>query len=503
MRHSSKTIIFSLLFFLTACGVDQILPGSNNADSSPTPISTPSEPTPLAANPQPGAEGIGDPFFPLMGNGGYDVTHYLLDLTVDLDENHISGVVTLTMTATQDLSQFNLELHGMTIEKIIVDGFNAEFERDDLELTIIPAGPISVGETFITAVFYNGEPIDPMDELGVEGWYNYGDGIYVAGEPTGSSNWYPVNEHPLDKASYTFMITVDESLTVAANGSLIEVIEKDNSHTYHFEAPDPMASYLVTVGIGNFEVSQETTPSGVIVRNYFGEGLSQAVKNDFSQQADMIEFFNTIFGLYPFDEYGAIVHNIELHFALETQTLSIFGNSFTYEYVISHELAHQWFGDSVSLSEWQDIWLNEGFATYASLLWTEHLYGTTVLEEVLTDFYIDMAPGGEFTDDPEDSLPPPALPNADNLFSSSIYLRGALALHALRLEVGDDAFFEILMTFTEKFKNSNATIQDFIDVSEEISGQELEALFQTWLYEENIPDMPELDLYREDYLTDN
>jgi len=199
-------------------------------------------------------------------------------------------------------------------------------------------------------------------------WNSYDDGVMVAGEPAGSSGWYPVNEHPLDKATYSYRITVPAPYSVAANGQLINTISNpDDTSTFVWKSAWPMASYLATVNIAVFDVETEDGPNGVLIRNYFEENISQRTRSTFDRQAEMIEFFNEVFGPYPFSAYGAVVHNLDLGFALETQTLSLFGRR-TGEGVVAHELAHQWFGNSVSLKSWQDIWLNEGFASYAEIL---------------------------------------------------------------------------------------------------------------------------------------
>jgi aminopeptidase N len=588
--------LFSIIVLLACNGVN------NNVSILPESTQSPTLVIDLEIqNPRPGSTGIGDPFFPGYGNGGYDILHYTLELAVDMEENIISGTVTIEAVALHDLSSFNLDFIGFTIDEITVDGVAAEFHRNQPELIVSLPFPIATDTSFTTMVNYSGTPegISSTISKYLEGWNYYGDyngyGVMVAGEPVSSQSWYPVNDHPLDKATYSFIITVKSPFVVAANGLLKETIDSGENITYIWESENPIASYLVTLGIGDFEIEEEEGPNGLPIRNYFDSDISERVRNNFDRTAEMIGYFSSIFGPYPFESYGVIVHDINTGFALETQTLSVFGNSFINENVVAHELAHQWFGDSVSLSSWKDIWLNEGFATYATTLWFEHTRGIEYTQEDIRMLYAAMAPMGEiyyisksdlytflseeikpgihlskkqaaealesvFSDfmkedellgdidgTDEDGISgeefseivnsidfeylplndsqlnrlfealempayvinetftirPPGDPSPDKLFSSSVYYRGALTLHALRLNVGDDIFFKILQTYFLRFHNSNATTESFIAIAEEISGVELDDFFYAWLYQQEIPDIPEMGLYREDFLIDD
>ncbi|MEX1248919.1 MAG: M1 family metallopeptidase [Anaerolineales bacterium] len=464
------------------------------------PIATLGEPTPTfdpPPNPNPGAEGIGDPYFESLGNGGYEVQHYHLILDVDVELNEIAAVAAIDAVATQPLSSLNLEFIGLDIEGITVDGDEALFQRQRGELTIFLPEPAATGDALQITIRYHGTPGEgvsgAMPQYS-EGWIYYGDGIMVAGEPTGASTWYPVNEHPADKATYSFAITVEDPYMAAANGILTEVADIGGRSTYHWEMDDPIAPYLVTVGIADFDVEEYIGPSGVPIRNYFGAGVTQAVRDDFALQGDMIAYFEDIFGPFPFDAYGVVVHDLELGFALETATMAVFGDAFTAEFVVAHELAHMWFGDAVGLKSWQDIWLNEGFASYAEELWNEHAYGREVMDEKIRGYYEYGAQFGQFFGDA-----PIGDPGPDNLFSKVVYVRGALTLHALRLEVGEVAFFDILQTYYGRYNGGNASTADFIAVAEEVSGQDLDAFFDGWLYQTELPDIPQMDLFAADF----
>ena len=446
---------------------------------------------PIVLAADPGEPGIGDPFDPLLGNGGYDVQHYDLTLDVDVQTNTIDATAAISATATQELSQFNLDFAGLEIESIEVDGAAATFERDGRELTITPAQSVPVDSVFDVTIAYSGTPEPVNNQLAGIGWVRYATGIYVVGEPSGAATWYPVNDHPLDKATYTFTVTVPQAYRVSANGLLRETIRNGSKTTYIWEAADPMASYLATINIADFVVQTEEGPDGLPIRNYLEASIATQAVEHIARTGMMIDYFSDVFGPYPFEAYGVTYLDVDLGFvALESQTMSIFGSRIFgdrpggAETTIAHELAHQWFGNSVSLSRWEDIWLNEGFATYASFLWFEHLGGKQVMDNIMSQQYVALAQQ-EFN---------PGDPLSDGfLFNQGVYIQGAWVLHALRIDVGDEAFFDILKTYVVRFGGGNATTQDFIDVSEEVSGQQLDDLFDAWLFAGGVPEMPDWD----------
>ncbi len=433
-----------------------------------------------------GEAGLGDPYFPMLGNGGYDARHYSLDLDVDMTNRQFDAIVSMEAIATETLVRFNLDFLGFVISRITVNGVDASFERDLRELMISPVEQLNAGEEFTVTVEYSGSPganIDPQADAFSQGWTWIESGSFVASEPDGSSLWFPVNDHPSDKATYTISATVPQPYSVVANGILQDtILEADGNRTYIWHTNDLTASYLVTVNIGEFVRDEAGDVNGVLIRNYYPSHLVNAGLQTFSIQNDMMMLFNDLFGKYPFEAYGGVVVNAPLPFALETQTMSLFGNSILQDnnsnpVTIAHEMAHSWFGNSVSPRTWRDIWLNESFATYASMLWLEDRTGSGVVNNIMTQNYQGVVDSGIMIADP----------GTENLFHPIVYWGGAWMLKNLHERLGDDTFFSILQTYQTRFADSTATTGDFIAIAEEISGEDLSEFFDSWLHQTMLP----------------
>jgi aminopeptidase N len=438
-----------------------------------------------------GLDGVGDSLYPQLGNSGYDVRHYDLDIHFTPDDLNGPGSIvaraTIAAETTDDLVSFNLDLSGLEVSAVRVDGRAAGFERSGSELTIVPAEPLPSATEFVTVVDYSGAPAPvAVDETSpVNGWTPSEGGIFVAGEPTGASGWFPVNDHPSDRASYTITVTAPDDLAVVSNGILVSRgdTDDDGTTTWRYEAAAPMASYLVTLAIDDLTFVEQGTVDGVLLRHAFASELTERARADTERLPEVLEYFNSAFGPFPFAVYGHLVVDTPFSAAIETQTLTVFGSDTLagtglVTNIVVHELAHQWFGDSVGLADWGDLWLNEGFATYAEFLWFEHDGRFT------RDQIGPLIVGGGFP------LAPPGRPDPTNLFSPSIYFRGALTLHAIRLTVGDDAFFDILRGWTEAFGGATATTEDFIELAEATSGQALRPIIEAWLYDDVMPELP-------------
>jgi hypothetical protein len=640
----------------------------------------------------PGAAGAGDPYFPQDGNGGYDVRTYDLDVGYDPASGVLTGHATVDAVATQSLSRFDLDLSGLTVSGVTVDGAAAGWTRDGSELIVTPKAALADRAAFTVVVDYSGVPSAIDDpEIGTSGFVRTDDGFVIAGEPHAAATWYPVNDHPSDKASYAFHVTVPDGLTAIANGRLTGKSSRGGRTTWNYAATAPMASYLATISVGKYDTRSYTvngvrytdavdpalnapeyrprtgtrmlysqggvpayrrishvvdvpagggslsfyanlntadsaylfveahtvgaddwttlpdadgfmrdwagsmcdgtlpflahymtreadgtcSPTGTTgtwagdssfnygpgEENLFtfdlgahagkkievaityaakppaadedktqrlgvflddvtvstGQGTTSFEDDDdpmdgwtmsglsasdtagwkpitvdqapgagyvitrvLARQPEIMAFLTRNFGPYPFTEAGAVVDKAPIGFALETQTRPTYSpDFFAYEdqavSVVAHEMAHQWFGDAVSLKRWRDIWLNEGFATYAQWLWTEQNGGSTAqrnFDSSYADFDADQPLWAAPLDDP----------GADSVTGYPVYLRGAMALQVLRNRVGDRTFFRILRTWVATHSGGNATSADFQATAEQVSGRQLDDLFHAWVF---------------------
>jgi aminopeptidase N len=454
-----------------------------------------------------GAAGVGDAYFPFAGNGGYDVQHYDLRLTYTPPApapaplvGHLEAVATIDLVATRDLDRFNLDLRGLAVGAVTVDGkplVPADPPADGAavdgpawwhvqdpaervwELTLQPRPKLKAGTTARVVVAYGGDTARPRDlEGALYGWVTTRDGAMVVSEPEGSMTWYPVSDHPTDKATYSFEIAVPEGKVAVANGlPAREPRTDDGWTTWYWDAPDLQASYLTTASVGDFETRPVThSASGVPILDFVDRKLTSTQRNttnaSLARQPAMIDLFEERFGAYPFNSYGSIVDNDSVGYALETQTRPVYSGS-AGENTVAHELAHMWFGNAVSPARWQDIWLNEGWATYATWLWREHRGATTA--NALFDAEMSRVASSTYWQLPI------ADPGPYGLFASQVYNRGAATLHALRGKVGDEVFFAAAREWIDRYDDSSATSEDFEALYEELSEQDLSVFFDIWL----------------------
>jgi len=476
------------------------------APSAVAPPSPPSEITSTLQVGRPGAAGIGDALFPDLGNGGYEVDEYELAIDLDTATGEFAATATIQATAQMNLSSFNLDLAGLEVTDVRVDGSPALFQHQGGELTIRPGPAIAAGRLFSVVVEYRGVPRPrPAGNSFRPGWRRSEDGFYSFSEPDGASTWFPANDHPLDPATYRLKVTVPADLEVVSSGRMESSTTNGGRATVVWVIDQPAAPYLLPLAIGQFEVTEAVGPEGIPVRVYASPEFTPGELAAFSRQPEMIEFFAGLFGRFPFTSYGALViDDPDLGAALETQGLSTFaaGSLAAGETVVSHELVHQWFGNAVAVACWCDIWLNEGLATYGQWLWTGHQEGEDGFDAEVEDAYSVMS-GRIFTDQLPveeaarlaiERFTPPHLVTADDLFNPSVYLRGGLALAALADRFGATRVNEMLAVHYARHTGKNSSSAAFEELAGEVMGEDLAEFFDTWLRRAGIPPMPERGL---------
>jgi aminopeptidase N len=437
-------------------------------------------------------------YYGAPANRGYDVTHYAIDLSYRRHRGTIHGDTTVTATATRRLDRFTVDLHGLRVTRVDVHvtgggAHTATYRRDGDELRVTPSRPIAPGDRFDTRVVYHGTPQpvpDPSEPAGSDadglGWHRLPNGdVYVVSEPTGARTWFPCNDQPADKATFDTEIDVPARYVVASNGTRAERPVTGGRRTWHWTMGRPMAPYLATVVIAPMREQAAASPDGVPIRNYFPVATYDEGVRDFALTGEMIDYFASLVGPYPFGEYGVATVPADIGYALENQTMSVFGRDMLgtdreAQLTVAHELAHQWFGDSVGIARWSDIWLNEAFANYLQYVWLAHADPTFDLDQTMANLRAERA----------DDLGPILDPGPTRTFSDAIYERGALTMHALRRTIGDVAFFTLLRRWATRHRYGIGTTAEFIALAERVAGRPLGDFFHAWLRAPKVPPLP-------------
>ncbi|WP_042220113.1 M1 family metallopeptidase [Kutzneria albida] len=428
----------------------------------------------------PGAPGAGDPYYPTDGNGGYEVSDYHVSISYDPVSHHLDGDTVVTAAATQDLSSFNLDLNGLTVRSVTVNGAPAAFTRTgDHELVITPKRMLREGAEIRTEVRYDGTPAPIKDpRLGNNGWqFSSTGGAFAAGEPHSASTWYPVNDTPTNKASFHLSARVPDGWSVISNGLERGSSSKDGWTTFRWAEPNPIASYLTTVAIDKWTFERSKLADGTPLVNAYAPGAENKKEIE-ARLPEILDFLSSKFGRYPQVAAGGIFLADHIGFSLETQTRPTYAQWTDLDTIV-HENAHQWWGDSVSVDKWKDVCLNECFASYATWLWDEAKNKVNLddqyRERVASlrnspSFWAgklyDMGPGNEFT---------------------SVYSKGPMALHALRRQIGERAFDTVLKRWQVQHREENGSWTQFEQLVQRVSGQDLRGFFDAWFHGATIP----------------
>lgn len=412
--------------------------------------------------------------FPHQGNGGYNVLHYGIRLAFTPPDS-IAASVRIRARATKDLSAFNLDFYRLVVDEATVDGTTATTSRSGSELTITPVHDIAAGHVFTTTVTYHGTPTTYTDPDGSkDGWVETPDGATVTSEPVGAMTWFPDNDTLRDKASFDMHVTAPHGLTVVGNGKLLRKRTSSGLTTWHWREVQPMAVYLACISIGKYDVVRSQTAAGVPIRSYLdptvgGFKIADKVKH-------VLRVWGHTFGPYPYPSAGIIIDNTPVGYSLEVQTRPVFPGVPSTSTLV-HEFAHQWYGDWVTPKDWSDIWLNEGFATYAQWLWAaKHKDDPLIPRHIFEKLYRSHGAHNIFWKIP---VGHPGEPR--NLFGEAVYVRGAMTLEALRMKITSKNFFRLLKRWPAVHGGSNATTAQLEAMAERISGKNLSHLFKVWI----------------------
>jgi aminopeptidase N len=457
-------------------------PSPTVSDTSPATTDAPADTTSTSGH----QRGIGDPLFPDLGNPGLDVTHYEVDLTYEPSTHALRATVALSIAATADLVDFSLDSIGPKVDSILLDGTSASFSAQGPELVITPTSTIKSGTAFVTTVAYSLSPDPAGSPVGIDnGWFPTDTGSYVVNEPDGARTWLPSDDHPSDKATFRFTLHVPTGLTGVANGVLESHTTAPTGETWVWNQTEQMATYLVQVLTGPYDIIDGVGPNGLPLSSVVLHADHALMQPFVDATAAQIEYFEGFFGPYPLKSYGIAMTDSSSGLAMEEQGRSLFSRDDflsgrlgdTEQLLLSHELAHQWFGDAVTPATWQDVWLNETFATYGEWMWLEHIGAKKLAdranEELAQRHGADSGSTGR--------------PRVEDLFGYQVYDGGAVVLQALRLSIGDTAFFQLLQTWVKNNVGTSRTTKDFIALANQVSGIDLTKFFNDWLYATDLP----------------
>jgi aminopeptidase N len=427
-----------------------------------------------------GAAGIGDPYFPEDGNGGIDVLSYVVHDRYR-PTGRLSGWTRVTLRTTERLSSFDLDFL-LPVSRVRLSSGPATFERPDRhELEIRPRSAIAAGRVVQVTVRYAGSP-QRYSYAGEVGWNADPREAEAVDEPHMAPWWFPSDDHPLDKARVDLHLTVPSSQQVVAGGRLLGVRRTGALATYHWADAGPMATYLAFFVAGRFEIRQGTThhlPYLLAVSRALPRAERRSAMRGLSATPEIVHWLQRQLGPYPFGVTGGVVTSLDPGFALENQTRPVYPVAVS-RLLMVHELAHQWFGDSVSVHHWRDIWLNEGFATYMEHRWTE-THGGETTSRWLHDTY-------QATTSPSFWALDIADPGPADLFDWPVYQRGAMTLAALRNRIGSPAFGRLLRRWVALHRAGHGTTGAFEALASRVAGLDLSSFFDAWLRAPDAPD---------------
>jgi aminopeptidase N len=419
-----------------------------------------------------------DSYYPDVGEPGFDALHYDLHLSWDPDAEHLDASAAIAFRATESAEQLQLDLAPqLDVASVELDG--AEVDHRHVGKDLVVEAAVREDAEHVLSVTYSGTPAptaapSQRSDIATTGWTTTPEGeAWTMQEPYGAHTWYPVNDHPSDKARYSFRISAPEEWVGVANGELLsrEVVDGRTVTEWHMDAP--ASSYLVTVAIGDLVMTEDEAASGLPLTYWTPEGDETALRRlEFTPEA--VDWLEERLGPFPFDSLGSVV--VDSQSAMETQTMITYGNtSYTLsENVIVHEIAHQWYGDVVSPTDWSDLWMNEGMALYLA-------EGVFAAEQSGSDLDRVMDTWARAERDMRREAGPPGAYDKRMFGDSNVYYGPALMWHELRGRLGEERFWDLVRTWPTVHAHGGATRQQFLAWIEQETGEELSGFFRAWL----------------------
>lgn len=427
-----------------------------------------------------------DAYLPQSGDARYAVSHYLLDLSYTPRINRLEGTATLSVTVLEGTKSLRVDLIGLQAGKVRVDGkLHKQVTQGPHALQIRFAEALPEGARLSIAIEYSGRPAPTKSRWGLIGWEELENGALVASQPSGAPTWFPCNDRVDDRGRYDVRFTCDREFFVDVTGVPGRVSTRGGTRTWTFASEVPTATYLVAAHIGMY-IEFQLGPARVITPSV----QEARVREAFAPLTQMMTVFEEWFGAYPQEDLSIVVTEDELDIPLEAQGMATFGINHcepSEQRLIAHELAHQWFGNSVGIARWEDIWLNEGFACFAEWVWSEASGGPSIAECAqdhyarLAELPQDLCLGG---------------PGPSDMFDDRVYKRGALLLEALRRRLGDPLFRELLLNWATSWRHQLVVTADFRAAAEALSAEPLAGFWQEWLVETKLPALPAVGAVR-------
>ena len=446
------------------------------------------EPSPSAApavSPGQVADGhstpVEDSVYPDVGDPGVDALHYGLDLDWDPATRTLDAVEQLRFRATVDADQVQLDLaQPMRPSSLRVDGEPAAYHHDGKDLVVDV--PVEADSEHTLELHYRGRP-RPVSapvkrtDFSSTGWTVTDDGgVWTMQEPYGAYSWYAVNDQPSDKALYDVTVTAPSPMVGVSNGALVSRRTSGDDTVTHWRLDEPASSYLVTVAIGDLEMTADQSPSGVPITYWTPRGRPDLVTRLRAAPAGM-DWLEDHLGPFPFDQLGFLV--VDSQSGMETQTMITLGDTryATSPEVLVHEMAHHWYGDEVTPTDWRDVWMNEGMATFLQGTWMTEHGGPAGLFDTWASYDAGLrAEAG-----------PPADFHPDSFGSGNVYYIPAVMWERLREKLGDDLFWRLVREWPSVDEDGNADYDQITSWWSEQSGQDLQGFFDTWLLSTQSP----------------